>query len=194
MKLFVHYIVNYLIELNMIDMDDAEIYYFGIAEGLLLIFNIILTLLISVILSDIKTGILFLFFFAPIRCYAGGYHAKTRKKCLFWSIAILVIALGGIKLLDSFGSELLILLYFISYKIGSESPVENGNKPLNMNERIIYKKKTIHILCLEDILALLFWRISPLITYVVVIAQIIEIILLIHGKRQLSNATDQEFS
>lgn len=62
MKLFVHYIVNYLIELNMIDMDDAEIYYFGIAEGLLLIFNIILTLLISVILSDIKTGILFLFF------------------------------------------------------------------------------------------------------------------------------------
>lgn len=184
MELLINFVVNYLVKLEIIEAGEVEIYYFGIREGILLIFNIIFTLLISFVLSDIRTGILFLICFAPIRCYAGGFHAKTRRKCFYYSIVIVVIALEGIKILDFLGVELLILLFLTSYWIGRKSPVENINKPLNVDERKIYRKKTNSILCLEDMIALLFWRICPLITNVVVMAQMIELVLIFMAKRK----------
>lgn len=180
-------IVNNLAELKIIEVENIEIYYFGMIEGIMLMFNILFTLLISLILSDIKTGMIFLFFFAPLRCYAGGFHAKSRRGCFYCSIIFVVIALQGIKLLDSFGIELLIVLFLISYCIGKESPVENINKPLNLNERERFRKKTITILFLEDIVAMIFWRLYASIMNIIVMAQIIEMILIFMTKLEKKN-------
>lgn len=54
--------------------------------GITVLLNLISTIVIGVIASNVFESIAFFVFYIPLRSYAGGYHASTPRRCYFISI------------------------------------------------------------------------------------------------------------
>ena len=149
-------ITQILIEVGSINKSDFEIYYFSLYEGGIFIFNIFLTLIIANLVQSIWIGIVFLLALFPVRRFAGGYHAKTRGGCLFFSIFVVVFAMNGIKIMDKLiFSYKVLLLIFCAFSIFMLSPVPTDRKRLSDVEMSVYRKKLFNVLGLEVITGIL---------------------------------------
>lgn len=123
--------------------DDKEIYLFGFYQGLILLLNIVTTLFIGIILNMFMESVLFLVCFIPLRVFAGGYHAKTQLRCYIMSTITTVFILYLIVLWREKMGTITTSCYVISvYTIWKLAPVQDKNKPLELGERRIYRKKT----------------------------------------------------
>ena len=86
-------IVSSFITNNIIEKDDAELYVFGVMQGLRTLLGIVSALLLSILFHNFLYGIIVLATFMPIRIFSGGYHAQTPTQCFFGSMSIQLIAL-----------------------------------------------------------------------------------------------------
>jgi accessory gene regulator B len=87
--------VKNLVNQNIIDPDNQEIYTYGIKQGLLIIINIATVVAMGLVLGLLAESMVFLVTYILIRTYAGGYHAKSQLGCyIFSTIAVTVILLG----------------------------------------------------------------------------------------------------
>ena len=156
MKGIIRYITNNLVNGGIISPSEYDIYFFGLYEGSLFIFNLIMTLIIATIIGSLQDGILFLIFFFPIRRLAGGFHAETRKKC--WIISMLIVsgAMIGIKMLSNIQDIWkMAIIILSSFEVIRLSPVTNLRKPLSQIEVRQYRKKLIIIIVVENFLGFL---------------------------------------
>ena len=127
-------------------------------------FELIITTLVGVgaiFLIAILTGkpwscVLFLLGFAPLRKYAGGYHATTHSRCHIISTIIFSICLFTSSHLDLPHIGIFIISMFNWIVILIFAPVSARNKPLSSEH--ILKNRTISIMIasFEAILALEF--------------------------------------
>lgn len=149
-------IVDELVELGVVKKSDSAICYFGLYEGSIFVFNVILTLIIASAMQNLWTGILFFISFFPVRRYAGGFHAKTRKECFLFSVFIIVGAMKGIEVISRFSFNCQIVMLVLSALfIFLLAPVQNGRKVLSVTEIKAYKKKLIVILSIECTIGIL---------------------------------------
>lgn len=136
-------ITDCLIQRKVIDEGVKDVYVYGSELLISEILSTMLILGIGAYAGCIWETILYLYVYTSIRVYAGGYHAATHRKCIimfnFFYIEIIYI----IKMLENVNMEM-ILLYgslisgvFIFILV----PVEDMRKPLEMEERAIYRKK-----------------------------------------------------
>lgn len=79
--------------------EEKEIVLFGLMQGRSLINSIAVTILLGLLMGLLWESVLFVICFLPLRRYAGGFHAKTREGCLFFSVTIVVAAFFVIKYL-----------------------------------------------------------------------------------------------
>ena len=87
--------VNRLVAHRIIDLDDVEIYQFGLESAMLKAVHYASMLLVGLLLGMLPETIVFLIVYATIRAYAGGYHADTRGVCYLLSwITILSVSLN----------------------------------------------------------------------------------------------------
>lgn len=77
------YLINQLINKKIILEQEKEIYCFGICQLIMLLLNICTSFFISLCYGRIIEGMIFSSAYILLRSYAGGYHAKTRKKCIY---------------------------------------------------------------------------------------------------------------
>ncbi|MSU01477.1 accessory gene regulator ArgB-like protein [Tissierella pigra] len=147
-------ITNYFVVNELIKDEDKEIYAYGLHQGLLILINIITTILIGFIFKAVWESILFIIVYTPLRAYGGGYHAKTEVKCYLFSIALILVVLLGIKIIPDTDLIILALTEVGGIIIWFLAPVEDSNKPLDKEERIIYKKRTGIILTTEIIITI----------------------------------------
>jgi len=146
MKKIISNIVDRMILDGTIEAEDKEIYEYGLTQGIIMIFNIVVTLLIGLMLHMFWETFIFLAVYMPLRSYAGGIHAKTQLRCFFYSFGIVFLILG---IIYYFPNGLLcncILLLFSDVVICLFSPVESENKPLDEEEIFRYGKKAKQIL------------------------------------------------
>lgn len=123
----------YLLNKNLLDEDDKEIYIYALEvillNGSLLFFFFI----VSLILDQIMFFLCYIGFFLPLRLFSGGYHAKRSETCFGISVASY---LGALYLLSNnrdlyehkyvmIATLIVMIIMFIS------SPIENRNHPIN---------------------------------------------------------------
>lgn len=132
--------VDSLIFNKIIEKENREIYAFGIRQGLSLVLNIFSTIAVGLALSMVWESILFLVFYMPLRCYAGGFHAKTPLRCYLYSLLLVVISLIIVR---QWGNTVFYQAWTLAAALGiwMMVPVENETKPLNPVERKVYRKR-----------------------------------------------------
>lgn len=148
-----------LIDRKIITVDNRETVNYGLSTGVELILNLITTLTIGFVLNMILESIVFLFSFAYIRVYAGGYHLKKALNCYLASNGIVVLVLLIVMLIPKEYITLisLILLVISVPVILKFAPIGTPNKPLNCQEKDIFWKKVLKNLGIELIfIAILF--------------------------------------
>lgn len=122
-----------LIKNKIVDIEERDIYIYGIEVillngGLLLVF-----LLISLLSGAMMNFWAYLVFFLPLRTFSGGYHAKTSECCFVMSTVMYGISVAVTKFLP------LLYLNFYWWTAGVISaliififaPLINANNPLN---------------------------------------------------------------
>lgn len=184
MKKLTYKFILTLINRNIIEEEDKEIYSYGFNQILFIMLNFITILIIGILFNMLFETIIFMSTYIPIRIYAGGYHARTQTKCYIFSVFMLISALCIIKLQWISNILTLILLSVVcSIIILSLSPVEDKNKILDEKEIEIYKKRTI-----KNLIIILVFLIVSLILNKITISSYIctsllfNTIMLIFGK------------
>lgn len=154
-----------LINRNIIEEEDKEIYSYGFNQILFIMLNFITILIIGILFNMLFETIIFIITYIPIRIYTGGYHARTQTKCYIFSVFMLILALYIIKL-KLMSNILIIILLSITFSIIilSLAPVEDKNKILDEKEIKIYKKRAIKNL----VIILLFLVISLILNKIII--------------------------
>lgn len=181
-------ITNYLICKKVIKDDDREIYQYGFEQVFSSLLNIATMLLLGIILGKIYQSLVLILSFMALRSYSGDYHANTPLHCYLLTVMSISAALSIMKFITIDRFICLGLLVLSSLIIITLSPIGTANKPLDEIEKIIYRKKTIIVWCIETCVALLFIVFNNTeIHSSIVLAQTLVSIALISGKVQTRN-------
>lgn len=145
-------ITRKLQENNKINSEQYEICRFGFKQGLTIILNAITMIVIGAVMCELWQTIIFIIAYVPLRSNAGGYHAKTAMKCYIYSIFLMIAVLLALKHLILTRFICIIIIIMSDVIIILLAPVEDNNKLLDSTEKIIYKKRTLIITILENII------------------------------------------
>lgn len=162
-----------LAEKNIINIDDIEIVAHGITVGMRLCINTLLTLLLGVTLDMAFESIFFIIMFSAVRSYAGGFHFKNPGYCYIMSSAVIVLALVIVKSVLMHNIVLLsILLILISMTIIlCFAPIGTESKPLDNDETIVFRKKTIRNSIIEIVFAMVLFVLElKMYSFIIVLA------------------------
>lgn len=146
---------NNLVQSNVIEAEDIEIYIYGINQIFVSILNIASALIIGLIFGMFWEIAVFMAVYIPLRSYAGGYHARTPLRCYIFSVIMLIIVSAGMKYLYVAEWVYYAFLAFAIIVIFVLSPVEDKNKPLDEIEYKVYKKRAILVTIAEMLLSIL---------------------------------------
>lgn len=111
---------------------------------------------IAVCRHIIGQTIVFVLFFSYLRLNAGGYHLKTSFGCI---CATTTLIIGGTEIALKMSGEVSVIniLFGISVLlIGKLAPRRTANYPVDANEYLYLKKKSIVIVVIFWIMAVLF--------------------------------------
>lgn len=131
-RYFAENIAFILIKNKVLDIQNRNVYVYGI-EAILLNSILLLFLLgISIAAECLIFFIGFLLFFVPIRTFAGGYHAKHSETCFVMSVGVYTVSMfifkynpnlyKSVTAIILFGLTAIILLIW--------SPLRNPKHPL----------------------------------------------------------------
>lgn len=144
-------IVKQQVENEIISKKEVDIYKYGYYLLLEIIMNIIIAIFIGLFFRDIKTVLIFLLIYIPLRTYSGGWHADRLWKCTLISNFILIIAeiiVNYYLQYVSLSNSLLIVICCVVL-ILLMSPIDTEAKRLNDIEKKIYKRKTYFIVAIQ---------------------------------------------
>ncbi|MEG0377486.1 MAG: accessory gene regulator B family protein [Eubacterium sp.] len=143
--------VDRLIDRQIINREDREIYRFGLESGMLKAVHYLTMLLVGIVLGMLAETILFLAAYSLIRAYGGGYHADTRGVCYLLSWVTIIGVLLVARFLSGETAMLIsaVLTVFAFPVIFIKAPVENSAKPLDEEECCHYKKRARFVLIIQ---------------------------------------------
>ena len=151
-------IICQLIRYDIIDRKDEEIYRFGLEVLFLKCFHYISYLFIAFLCGELLRFLLFFVVFSLLRKNAGGYHAKTRTGCYIASCFTILLVVISLKYIEMKGIVLALAVAFLILADGiiiGLAPLENKNRKLDNAEKGYFRKKSVLILMLENILFIL---------------------------------------
>lgn len=137
--------------------ENAEIVQYGLVALAGNLLSGVITLGIGYCFGCALSGLVLWMLIFPLRKYAGGYHAKTRRSCFFISIGMLLLAFTLLYRVD-WQLELYFSVVIISgIYIFLNAPISNANKVLDVVEQKVYRKCTRIVLGLEVIIFFAIW-------------------------------------
>jgi len=149
-------ITDRLLFKNVIDKDDWEIYQYGMYQLILNSVDIVTILLLGIIFKELWQCIVYVGVFVSMRVYAGGYHASTPLRCYLITTLTTAVALLVMKYIEVGYFVWTAMLFVSSLVILVLAPIESENKPLDIMEKKIYRKRTCIIWGVETVLAVIF--------------------------------------
>ena len=183
LKEFSNKITKKLVDINVIEEADSELYEYGFWQGGVLIFNFLTVVLLGILFNMLLESIIFLIFYGVLRTIAGGYHARTQNTCYILSIMLMIVVLIMLKTFP-WNIILCCILTVLSISvIFILAPVQDENKLLDEIEKKFFKKLSRIISLLYGfIIFLLFLFNKNELAYCVVISLFILTIMLVLGK------------
>ncbi len=105
------YLIDRMMEKNIISKDDKEIYNYGLNNGFTVLINFITALFLSYIVRKTDVLLFFLVSFIPLRSYCGGIHCKSRYLCYIYSNIIITSLL----VIQNYFYENIVIFLVISF-------------------------------------------------------------------------------
>lgn len=132
-----------LLDANIINFDDNEIYIYGFQLLFATIFKGIGLLIIGIIADCLLEMFIYIVFFSSLRVYAGGFHNQTYIGCFLLTTFSVSTSIFISRMLNPLGyTNLLIVIMILSVMvIFLHAPVANPNRPLSKKEVSIFKIK-----------------------------------------------------
>lgn len=177
-------ITNILVNNNIIELKDFEIYRYGFETLVYFIINISIALLIGIIFNKFVHTVIFLSCYCTLRQFTGGYHARNYLECTltFSFVYLLIILLPNELICEKHLFRLIIMLIISIIIIYKRAPLEDTNKKLNQSEIRYYKKVAIKLaifLSTIFILSLIFNFFKSYIIYIYFAIILIAIFLIV---------------
>ena len=124
---------------------------------------VICSFITSWLMGDIIVGLIFEASYIPIRIYAGGYHASSKKRCNYLSYGSMMLCMILIFYMPMKTMLMHLLLLFSGVVIFLFSPIESSNKRLNSVEKKVFRRKSIIYLVIAVFVYVIMMRIGKLI-------------------------------
>lgn len=139
---------NILVNNEIIESDDFEIYRYGFETLIYFIVNISVALFIGIVFDRFIHTIVFLSCYCTLRQFTGGYHARNYTECTLTFALIYLITIFTANNIDIDKYIYLLILLFIlsTFVIYKLAPLEHRNKPLNETEKKYYRNIAMRVL------------------------------------------------
>lgn len=126
-----------LIKHKIVDIEQRDVYIYGLEVILLNGGLLIAFLIISLLCGEMINFWAYLIFFLPLRIFSGGYHAETSERCFILSTLMFGASIVASKLIP------LLYIFNTGKIIGAVSvlvilvlaPLINENNPLNHQQQ-----------------------------------------------------------
>ncbi|HSH35691.1 accessory gene regulator B family protein, partial [Schnuerera sp.] len=80
----------YLITNKIIDIEDRDIYIYGLELLISTLFTSISILILGLLIGEWISGVAYLTVYFLLKSYTGGYHAKHYYECYIYSILVFI--------------------------------------------------------------------------------------------------------
>lgn len=174
-------ITDFLYNQGAIKDEEKEIYLYGFECFILSFFQTVILLTIGVITNSIIETIVFVFVFALVRRYAGGYHAETQIACTVWTSVMLIGTISFHKLvqIEQMKYLMYLMMVFNIIIILLYAPIKNERKPINQIQIGENRRKAIICSVILTVLALLLSKLFSDITIDIVLSQFMVAVMMI---------------
>lgn len=168
-------LADYLLRNNAIEEEDYEIYKYGLLSGAEMLVCVATCYIIAAQMGMLLKCTLLLAILFLLRSYVGGLHLNSYKACYICSCVVVVFTLLAVKNLPipKFYSLLISILEIMA--ILFLKPVENMNRPVNDNEKLVFLNR-IKIILFIIFLLTIFCYILNLNSYLDTITYTLSII------------------
>lgn len=158
MKMKTSYTELLIKDSDWLSVEEKEIILFGLKQGKSLLYSVLATLLTGLLMGLLWESILFVICFLPLRRFAGGFHAKTRGRCLIFSMMVVITAFLFIKYIRCTDWMIAGISFLCLVVLWIIAPVGNEKRLLSEEETACFGKKTKIIMGIETfiMLAILF--------------------------------------
>lgn len=148
-------IINQLIDHKIITEEDRDIYEYGYVNFRLYAIFLIFVLLGNIILKNYLYTIIFLICVFQLRRFSGGLHLSDSKSCLFLSTVVTLIIpmlcqFYDFNIIYKLFIQGIMLLIYIFLPV-----VDTRNKILNDNEKVVYKRKLMIYVFIDNIILMI---------------------------------------
>lgn len=155
-------ILDWLYAQGYVNESNDKIIELGLQRMKSTFTSIAFSAIISCLMGDVIVGLLFELTYIPIRIYAGGYHASSKRRCECLSYGSLLLCMILIFYVPMKREIMHLLLLFSGMIIFSVSPIESSNKRLNSVEKKVYRQKSILYLVIAVLMYALMVRLDKL--------------------------------
>lgn len=141
--------------------EKEAVYTYGVEIILSTLIGIDSIMLISWLLNEFQSGMIFLALFAPLRVFTGGYHAKTYSGCFIISNISYLLILFLKNIISSImpiGCWIGVLVIACGY-ILLNAPILSVAQPISMSKSTRCRRMARNILVL-DIISILYLAIN----------------------------------
>ncbi|CAK7085551.1 accessory gene regulator B family protein [Tissierella sp.] len=171
---------------DIIKEEDIEVYRYGLQLLVATILKGLGIAIIGILTGLLKESIIFILFFSSLRIQAGGYHAKTVINCFIGTSMLLFLSILLLKLLPVIYQPyyVLISMVFSIFFVYLYAPLESENKPLDEEEKILYRRRSLQTVIIGNIIILISMAFSDKFVYYAAIAStgfLLESLTLIHA-------------
>lgn len=179
----IHRLVKCLARNGCIQPGQEEIVAFGLNEGIHSIMGAAVAILLGCFLGIGGQALIFLAAFIPLRIYAGGYHAQSRKACAFLS---LLLILAVFVLLDTWRGSATVTFVLGTVSAGiilCLGSTDNRNHRFSSGERRVYSGICRKMVLIEVVvLAAAGMMNCQIVQSPVAAALLLELLLMLVGK------------
>lgn len=153
-------ILDWLYAQGYVNESNNKIIELGLQRMKSTFTSIIFSAIVSWLMGDVVIGLLFELTYIPIRIYAGGYHASSKRRCECLSYGSLLLCMILIFYVPMKMEIMHLLLLFSGIIIFLFSPIESPNKCLNGREKKIFRRKSISYLVIEVLVCIFFIKLK----------------------------------
>ncbi len=141
-------VTNYLVRREVVNQDEKDVYKYGFEILFSTILGICIVLILGLTAGSLMTSLIFITVFSSLRFKCGGYHADSYLSCnVVYTIVFMIVLM-----IEKFSEKVLVsppvlvMIYLLGViVVHMYAPVENVNKPLDMEEKKKGRKES-HIL------------------------------------------------
>ena len=157
-------VLKNLADNNKINQENRQIYAYVLENFISAVITWVVFSVVAILLQIPGKMIIFVAFYAPIRKFAGGYHAKTRVGCLLLSLFSTLMLIYMSMFISGLtmwyiGAIICVALSIIS--IFAFAPVDHHNRRLSLEKKHLNRRISRYIIVIECglvIIGMLFFR------------------------------------